>query len=154
LLVNGGILVKNRSGVYVACIRSVMLYGVESWALSARLENILRCCDRRMLRYMAGVRWQDSGEVARRCEVEELEVELRRRKLRWFGYGAKADEGSVLRLAELQKGGDVHLGDLHLGDRRRHGGGVFRRIWTFWCWRRGWLRIAESGEDSSEHPTL
>jgi hypothetical protein len=38
--------VKNRSGVYVACIRSVMLYGAESWALIARLENILRCCDR------------------------------------------------------------------------------------------------------------
>jgi hypothetical protein len=66
LLVNGGIPVKNRSGVYVACIRSMMLYGAESWALTARLENIMRCCDRRMLRYMTGVRWQDrvsSGDV-------------------------------------------------------------------------------------------
>jgi hypothetical protein len=83
LLVNGGILVKNRSGVYVACIRSVMLYGAESWPLTARLENILRCCYRRMLSYMAGVRWEDSvssGEMARRCGVEELEVELRRRR--------------------------------------------------------------------------
>jgi hypothetical protein len=34
-----------------------------------------------MMRYMAGVRWPDrvsSEEVARRCGVEELDVELRR----------------------------------------------------------------------------
>jgi hypothetical protein len=38
--------------------------------------------------------------------VEELEVELRRRRLRWFGHVARAEEGSVLRLAEvLQVGG-------------------------------------------------
>ena len=33
-------------------------------------EDILRKCDRRMLRYMARVKWQDgvsSKEVARRC---------------------------------------------------------------------------------------
>jgi hypothetical protein len=47
-----------------------------------------------MLRYMAGVRWQErvsSGEVARKCGVEELEVELRRRRLRWFGHVARAE---------------------------------------------------------------
>jgi hypothetical protein len=61
-----------------------------------------------MLRYMAEVRWQDivsSEEVTRRCGVEELEVELRRRRLRRFGHVTKAEEGSVLRLAEeLQVG--------------------------------------------------
>ena len=36
-------------------------------------EDILRKCDRRMLRYMARVKWQDgvsSEEVARRCGLE------------------------------------------------------------------------------------
>jgi hypothetical protein len=68
--------------------------------------------------------------------VEELEVELRRRRLRWFGHVARAEERSVLSLAE----GCRWEGDVRLGDRRRLGG-VFRRIWTFWGWRRGWLRI-------------
>jgi hypothetical protein len=37
--------------------------------------------------------------------VEELEVELRRRP-RWFGHVVRAEDGSVLRLAdELQVGG-------------------------------------------------
>ena len=55
LLVNRGIPLHHRGKVYEACIRSVMLYRVETWALTARLEGILLSCDRRMLRYMAGV---------------------------------------------------------------------------------------------------
>ena len=38
-------------------------------------EDILRKCDRRMLRYMARVKWQDgvsSEEVARRCGLGDI----------------------------------------------------------------------------------
>ena len=58
--------------------------GGEMWALTARLEGILLSCDRRMLRYMAGVPWRDrvrSAEVARRCGVRELGDVLRVRRL-------------------------------------------------------------------------
>ena len=68
LLVNRGIPLHYHGKVYEACIRSVMLYGGETWALTARLEAILLSCDRRMLRYKAGVTWRDrvrSAEVAR-----------------------------------------------------------------------------------------
>jgi hypothetical protein len=55
----------------------------------------------------------------------------------------------VLKLVdELQVGGR-----LPPGRPRRTWRDIFSRIWTFWGWRRGWLRIGESGEDSSEHPT-
>jgi hypothetical protein len=67
LLVNRDIPVRSRGGVYVACIRSVILFGAESWVLTVRLVSILRS---RMLRYLAEVRWQGvvgSGEVASRC---------------------------------------------------------------------------------------
>ena len=51
-----------------------------------------------MLRYMAGVRWQDgksSSEVAEMYEVEDLSVKLRQRRLRWFRHVKRA-EGCVL----------------------------------------------------------
>jgi hypothetical protein len=55
-----------------------------------------------------------------RCGVEELEVELRRRRLRWFGHVARVEEGSVLRLAEvLQVGGRRPLGRPKKTWRRR-----------------------------------
>ena len=59
----------------IACIRSVLLYVGETWALTKRLESVLVGCDCRMLRYMAGITRRDrvsSEEVARRCWVGML----------------------------------------------------------------------------------
>ena len=69
------------------------------WALTARLEAILLSCDRRMLRYMAGVTWRDrvrNAEVARRCGVSELCDELRVRRLGWFGHVVRREETEIL----------------------------------------------------------
>ena len=43
---------KIRGSAYESCVRSVMLYGSETWAMTKKDEDILRKCDRRMLRYM------------------------------------------------------------------------------------------------------
>ena len=54
--------------------------------------------DRRMLRYMAGVKWQarrSSSEVAEMCGVEDLSVRLRQKRLRWSRHVKRA-EGDVL----------------------------------------------------------
>ena len=52
-----------------------MLYGEETWALIGRLTSILLgSCDRKMIRYMAGVTWMDRAsnlEVAGKCGVRE-----------------------------------------------------------------------------------
>ena len=37
--------------MFDACIRSVMLYAGETWALTKKLESVFFGCDRRMLRY-------------------------------------------------------------------------------------------------------
>jgi hypothetical protein len=97
-----------------------------------------------MLRYMAGVRWQDiviSGEMASRCGVEQLDVELRRR-LRWFGHVARTEEGSVLRLAD------------ELQVRGRRPPGRPRKTWRM-CVQEDMDRLSiwRSGEDSPDHPT-
>ena len=99
LLINKSIPLKNRGRVFEACIRSVLLYGSETWALTKRLEDVLVGCDRRMLRYMTGVTWRDgvsSEEVARRCGLKELSTMLRVRRLRWFGHVERRDGGEAL----------------------------------------------------------
>ena len=73
--------------------------GGETWALTARLDGILLSCDRRKLRYMAGVTWRDrvrSAEVARRCGVRELWDVLRVRRLGWFGHVVRRGETEIL----------------------------------------------------------
>ena len=56
-----------------------------------------------MLRYMAGVRWQDrisTEEVSNRCGVRKIQDKLRYRRLQWFGHVKREAEGGVLRLVE------------------------------------------------------
>ena len=45
--------------MYEECTKPVRLYGSETWPLTVSLQEMIGTADRRMLRYMAGVRWQD-----------------------------------------------------------------------------------------------
>ena len=87
----------------------------------------LKTTDRRMLRYMAGVRWQDrvaSEKVLRMCDLEDGESKLRRSRLRMFGYVRKAcDENTVGRAMRL-----VVTGQRPEGDRINIGADLLTRI--------------------------
>jgi len=77
LITNRSIRLKIRGSVYESCIRSVTFYGAETWALTGKLEDILKSCDSRMLKYMARVRWQDrisSEEVAKRSGLKMIQI--------------------------------------------------------------------------------
>jgi len=65
LITNRTISFKIRGSVYESSVRSVMLYGAKTWALTGKLEDILKSCYSRMLRYTVGVRWQDRSPVKR-----------------------------------------------------------------------------------------
>ncbi len=56
LLVNQNIQLDSRVQVYGACVRLVLLYGIETWATTKQLEALLVRCDVRMLRYLMGIR--------------------------------------------------------------------------------------------------
>jgi len=102
LITNRSIPFKIRGSVHESCVRSVMLYDAETWALTGKLEDILKSCDSRMLRYMARVR-QDrisSEEVAKRCSLKMIQNELRQKRLQWCGHVRREKEGGVLRLVE------------------------------------------------------
>ena len=75
-------LLRVLGSIYESCIRSVMLYGSETWAMTKKDEDI-RKCDRRMMRYMAGVKWQDavSSEVAKRCGLGDILESARQGRL-------------------------------------------------------------------------
>ncbi len=52
LLVNQNIALGSRAQVYRACVRSVLLYGAETWAMMKQLEALLIRCGVRMLSYL------------------------------------------------------------------------------------------------------
>ena len=106
LLTNRHVPLKSRGSIYCSCIRPVLLYGVEAWSITKKLEETLQGCDRRMLRYMAGVSLSDrvaSEEVANRCGVKPLLVVLRQSRLRWFGHvKRRRGEGVLGEVMEME----------------------------------------------------
>ena len=102
ILVNQSIPFKARAQVYRACVRSVLLYGSETWATTQQLEDLITRCDTRMLRYMLGIRWQDEvpNEVVRsRSGLPGVDELMRRSRLRWFGHVTRREEDNYLRRA-------------------------------------------------------
>jgi len=64
--------------VIKSCVRSVILYGIETWAMTTK-KDILKGCDQRKLQYMAGGTWQDrlsSKKVAEICILKELQGKM------------------------------------------------------------------------------
>ena len=99
LLVNKNIPLGRRIDLYCACIRSAMLYGSETWALTEGLVKRLETNELRMLRYMTGIKWQDkisNEKVRRRCKINKLENEIRSRRLRWFGHVKRKEGGNLI----------------------------------------------------------
>ena len=58
-------------------------------------EEIMKKCNRRMLRYMAGVKWQDgvaSEEVAKRWGLRDILEITRQGRLQWFEHVRREGE--------------------------------------------------------------
>ena len=86
---------RMKSVVYKACVRSMLTYGAETWAMKAGVFQRLRATERRMLRMICGVTLKDMVEntvIASRVGVNDLEEHLRQKRLRWFGHTVRRDE--------------------------------------------------------------
>ena len=81
--------VKTKMRVFRATVLTRLLYGSETWALTAvdlhRLESFQTYCLRRILR----ISWRDfvtNETVRQRCHQPVLEEVLRQRRMRWLGH--------------------------------------------------------------------
>ena len=69
----GGILymqgasLRMKGVVYKACVRSVLTYGAETWAMKTAVFQRLRAAERRMLRMICGVTLKDMVESMSDC---------------------------------------------------------------------------------------
>ncbi len=78
-------------------MRSILLYGCETWPVRVADERMLEVFDiRRILR----VRRRDcvpSVELPRRLRLTIIPALLVQRRLRWFGYAARSPEGELIK---------------------------------------------------------
>ena len=82
-----------------AAIRSVMLYGAETWPCTKKLEDLLLRSDRRMIRLMCGVTLQTrvpSEDLLHNSGLVDIRRVLKRNRLRMFGHVARRGSNEPL----------------------------------------------------------
>ena len=81
---------RTKVRVYQTAVRSVLLYGCETWPLRAEDVQKLERFDHWCLRMILKVNWRDrvSNETVRQrcCGITPLESYIRQRRLQWFGH--------------------------------------------------------------------
>ena len=82
---------KTFGCVYSYCVRSIMLHASETWPL---IKPKLQWNDKAMIRQICNIRPQDivttrSNELLARLGIEDLDLILKERGLRWYGHAPK-----------------------------------------------------------------
>ena len=78
-----------KGELYAACVRSVMLYGSETWLIKVEESQRLHCNEMSMIRLMCGVTMRDRypcEELRARVGVKPIVDVMRQRRLCWFGH--------------------------------------------------------------------
>lgn len=92
--------------VYNSVFVPTFIYGAENWKLSERHRSMIRACEMRFLRRIAGVTRMDkisSKTIRESLGVEEIEERIRKRQLSWWGHMVRmADEKIVKQVWEVK----------------------------------------------------
>ena len=89
ILTNRTLSLKTRGNIYSACVRSVMLYASECWAIRNEDRARLMRNDKAMVRWICRVKANDlvsSETLYERLCIPHLDCILRQNRLRWAGH--------------------------------------------------------------------
>ena len=94
VLTNRGFSHKKKGLLYTACVRTVMLFGSETWPLKEEDPRRIARTDMQMVRWMCNVSLSErksSEELRNRLHIPEIADQLRQERLRWFGHVERMD---------------------------------------------------------------
>ena len=97
---------KTCGHVYSSCVRSAMLHASETWPLTKTNLQRLQCNDRAMIRQICSIKPEDvatvrSSKLLAKLELEDLDLILRERRLRWFGH-VERSSGAIRTACDIQ----------------------------------------------------
>ena len=97
---------KTRGHVYSSCVQSAMLHASETWPLTKTNLQRLQHYDRAMIRHICSIKPEDvarvrSSELLAKLQLQDLDLILRERRLRWFGHVAHSS-GAISTAYDMQ----------------------------------------------------
>ena len=94
---------KLRGKVFKACVRSVMVYGSETWNMKGLEAGVLQRTERAMIRRMCGVKLEDRKNtlgLMERVGLNESVLEVvKRNGLRWMGHVLRRGDDNPIKMA-------------------------------------------------------
>jgi len=146
--------VRTKVRSYLALVRTVLLYGCETWSVKLQHENTLKVfehtCLRRILRVQLRHRISNA-DIRRMCNIQrDVALTIKERRLKWLGHVLRKPPRQILLVEPIsswkrRQGGQRKNGwNLAKSDLEPIGG--FRKFGHRWLTQ--WLAFAEQlGED-------
>ena len=97
---------KTRGHVYSSSVPSTMPHASETWPLTKTNLQCLQRNDRAMIRQICSIKPEDvatvrSSVLLAKLELEDLNLMLRERRLRWFGH-VERSSGAIRTACDIQ----------------------------------------------------
>ena len=93
---------KNKIRIFNTNVKSVLLYGSETWRTTKTNRKKIQTFINKCLRYILGIRWPETisnKELWERTGQQPVEIEIRRRKWGWIGHTLRKPNANVTRQA-------------------------------------------------------
>ena len=112
---------KTHGRVYSSCVWGAMLHASETWPLKKPNCQHLQRNDRAMIRQICNIRTQDivttrSNELLARLGIEDLDLILKERRLRWYGHVERSN-GAIKQPFMYRLRNSVGQDDMEAADR-------------------------------------
>ena len=88
--------------IFNSNMKSILLYGSETWRLTKKIITQLQTFINRRLRYILGVWWPrkiSNEELWQRTQQERIEATIRKRKWRWIGHTLRKPASNITHLS-------------------------------------------------------
>ena len=93
---------KSKLRIFTSNVKSVLLYGAETWRTTKYLVNKLHVFVNKSLRSILGIRWPEkirNEDLWQRTGQKPLEFELKRRGWQWIGHTLRKPDGCIAKTA-------------------------------------------------------
>ena len=97
---NRGIREKTKIRIFNSNVKSILLYGSETWRINKSTLGRLQAFKNRCLRRIINIHWPETisnKNLLERTKQEPIEYEVTRRKWRWIGHTLRKSGQSVTR---------------------------------------------------------
>ena len=80
---------ETKIRIFNVCVKSVLLYGCETWLVTNGIQRQIQTFVNRCLRYILRIWWPNiisNKDLWKVTGQEDINLEIRKRKFRWIGH--------------------------------------------------------------------